>query len=98
MPHRAAQIIRDEHAALSAMLRSLSMMIGQGPGEQPERFFDVDDEHVLVLVHVSVVGTESGIPVEMEVAHEFTIRDGLVVYFKVYVDRDEALAASGISQ
>ena len=41
MPHRAAQIIRDEHAALSAMLRSLSMMIEHGPGEQPERFFDV---------------------------------------------------------
>jgi hemerythrin-like domain-containing protein len=41
MPHRAAQIIRDEHAALAAMLRSLSMMIDHGPGEQPERFFDV---------------------------------------------------------
>ena len=41
MPHGAAQIIRDEHAALSAMLRSLSMMIEHGPGEQPERFFDV---------------------------------------------------------
>jgi hemerythrin-like domain-containing protein len=41
MPHRAAQIIRDEHAALAAMLRSLSMMIGHGPSEQPERFFDV---------------------------------------------------------
>ena len=41
MSHRATQIIRDEHAALAAMLRSLSMMIDHGPGEQPERFFDV---------------------------------------------------------
>src|SRR6476660_8402220 len=41
MPHRAAQIIRDEHAALTAMLRSLSMMIEHGPGDAPERFFDV---------------------------------------------------------
>src|SRR6478752_8412786 len=39
--HKAAQIIRDEHAALSAMLRSLSMMIEHGPGDEPERFFDV---------------------------------------------------------
>ncbi|HSV34978.1 MAG TPA: hemerythrin domain-containing protein [Ramlibacter sp.] len=41
MTHLAAQIIRDEHAALAAMLRSLQMLIAQGPGDQPERFFDV---------------------------------------------------------
>lgn len=41
MPQIATQIIRDEHAALAAMLRSLSMMIDHGPGDQPERFFDV---------------------------------------------------------
>ena len=65
---------------------------------KPERFFDVDDERVLVFVHVSVVGAESGIPVEMDAAHEFTIRDGLVVYFKVYGDRDEALEAAGLRE
>ncbi len=64
---------------------------------EPERFIDLDDEHVLVLVHVSVIGTGSGIPVELDVAHEFTIRDGLVVYFKVYGDRAEALEAAGLS-
>jgi hypothetical protein len=63
---------------------------------EPERFLDVDDEHVLVLVHVSVIGKESGVPIEMDVAHEFTIRHGLVVYFKVYADRDEALKAAGL--
>ena len=62
------------------------------------RFFDVDDEHVLVFVHVSVIGAGSGIPVELDVAHEFTIRDGLVVYFKVYGDRNEALEAVGLSE
>ena len=35
------QIIRDEHAALSAMLRSLTMMEEKGPGDEPERYFDV---------------------------------------------------------
>jgi hypothetical protein len=53
---------------------------------------------VLVLVHVSVVGTASGIPMELDAAHEFTIRDGLVVYFKVYGDRKEALEAAGVSE
>ena len=41
MSHQAARIIRDEHSALAAMLRSLLMLVGQGPGDAPERFFDV---------------------------------------------------------
>jgi len=63
---------------------------------QPERFFDLDDERVLAFVRVSVIGAESGVAVEIDAAHEFTIRDGLVVYFKVYRDRDEALEAVGL--
>ena len=35
------QIIRDEHAALAAMLRSMEMMLERGPNDEPERFFDV---------------------------------------------------------
>ncbi len=34
-------MIRDEHTAVRAMLRSLQMMMQQGPGDAPERFFDV---------------------------------------------------------
>lgn len=41
MPHSTLQIIRDEHAAVAAVLRSLSMMMERGPGDAPERFFDV---------------------------------------------------------
>ena len=41
MTHESLRIIRDEHAALAAMLRSLSMMVHQGPGDGPEQFFDV---------------------------------------------------------
>lgn len=65
---------------------------------EPERFVDVDDERVLVLVTVNATGTGSGIPVELRNAHEFTIRDGLLVRFKVYGDRNEALAAAGLSE
>jgi hemerythrin-like domain-containing protein len=38
---RTLQIIHDEHTALAAVLRSLSMMVERGPGDEPERFFDV---------------------------------------------------------
>ena len=41
MAHESMRIIRDEHAALAAMLRSLGMMVDRGPGNEPETFFDV---------------------------------------------------------
>src|SRR3954453_6591369 len=65
---------------------------------EPERFFDVDDERVLVFVRVTATGRESGVPVEIQVAHECTIRDGRLVRFKVHPDRTEALAAVGLSE
>ena len=41
MSHLALKIIREEHSSLAAMLHSLALMLQRGPGEQPERFFDV---------------------------------------------------------
>lgn len=42
MPYMTLQIIRDEHAALAAILRSLAMMIERGPqDDEADRFFDV---------------------------------------------------------
>jgi hemerythrin-like domain-containing protein len=41
MPQITLQIIREEHAALAAVLRSLAMMLERGPQEEPDRFFDV---------------------------------------------------------
>ena len=41
MVRESIRIIRDEHAALAAMLRSTAMMVDLGPGDKPERFFEV---------------------------------------------------------
>ena len=65
---------------------------------EPQRFFDVDDERVLVFVRVLATGRESGAPVEIRAAHEITIRDSRVVRFKVYADREQALEAAGLSE
>ena len=35
------QIIRDEHSSLTAILRSMTVMVERGPGDNPEQFFDV---------------------------------------------------------
>ena len=37
----ALQIIRDEHASLTAMLQSLLQMLQRGPDDDPQQFFDV---------------------------------------------------------
>ena len=39
--HLSIRIIRDEHMALAAMLRSLGMMLDRGVSQEPEVFFDV---------------------------------------------------------
>jgi hemerythrin-like domain-containing protein len=39
--HATLRIIREEHASLAALLRSMEMMIHRGPGDEPHRFFDV---------------------------------------------------------
>lgn len=41
MQHLSMQIIHDEHTALAALLKSLTMMIERGPADDPESFFDV---------------------------------------------------------
>jgi ketosteroid isomerase-like protein len=65
---------------------------------EPERYFDIDDERVLVFVRVTAVGQASGAPVEVRNAHEFTIRDGLIARFKVHQDRSEALDSVGLAE
>jgi hemerythrin-like domain-containing protein len=41
MSHATIRIIRDEHAALSSMLTSMLMLLGRGPADEPETFFNV---------------------------------------------------------
>ena len=71
---------------------------GRSISFEPERYFDVDDERVLVFVRVSSEGETSGAAVETRIAQEFTIRDGLIVRVKVYRDRTEALEAVGLAE
>jgi ketosteroid isomerase-like protein len=63
-----------------------------------ERYFDVDDERVLVFVRATAAGQQSGAPVETAFAHEFTLRNGLIVRVKVHPNRVEALKAVGLEE
>ncbi len=49
-----------------------------------------------MLGTLTTVGRESGAEFTMPVGHLLTIRDGLVVRFRVIPDQAEAMAAAGL--
>jgi ketosteroid isomerase-like protein len=65
----------------------------------PDEFRQLDDERVLVLVHLSARGKTSGLEVgqmRTQGANVFHVRDGKVTNYIVYYDRDRALADLGL--
>ncbi len=65
---------------------------------EPECYFDVDEERVLVFVHVTATGQGSGVTVESRIAQEFTVRGGLIVGVKIHRDRAAALKVMGLEE
>jgi ketosteroid isomerase-like protein len=59
---------------------------------EPKRFFEGDDQ-VVVLVHVVARGGASGISLDRETAHMWTLADGRVTRCEVFLDPSEALEA-----
>jgi ketosteroid isomerase-like protein len=55
-------------------------------------------EKVFLWVRFSGHGAASGIPLEMELAHVITMRDGRVARTVEFMDRAEALEAAGLRE
>jgi ketosteroid isomerase-like protein len=65
---------------------------------EPEEYFVVDDKRILVFVQNSGRGRASGLEIEQRsVANLFEIRDGKVMRFVLYWDRDRAFADLGLT-
>jgi ketosteroid isomerase-like protein len=65
----------------------------------PERFIDLGDGRVLVLVRFQGRGRVSGAPTaDFSGGQLFTLRDGKVVRLVLYSTRAEALEAAGLSE
>jgi ketosteroid isomerase-like protein len=64
---------------------------------QLERFIDMG-ERVVVLVHLVAEGGQSGVRLERDTAHVWTIEDGKVTGCEVFLDRAEALEALGLKE
>lgn len=62
---------------------------------QPTGTVDAGDE-LVVFVRITGAGRASGAPVDTELIHVWTVRDGLAVRVRAFFDRDQALAAAGL--
>jgi ketosteroid isomerase-like protein len=63
---------------------------------EPERFIEVPPDRVVAFVRICGVGRESGVPVEVRIAHVLTIKDGLAFRVQSFEDREEALQHVGL--
>jgi ketosteroid isomerase-like protein len=83
-------------AAMDASWRSFREAWGEFH-PQAEEFRELDDRRVLVLIHRSGRGKASGLELQANSAHLFEVREGKVVRFVHYWDRDRALADLGLT-
>jgi uncharacterized protein len=54
-------------------------------------------DHVFLWVRFRGHGAASGIPLEMELAHVYTLRDGRAARLVEYADRQQGLQAAGLA-
>jgi ketosteroid isomerase-like protein len=63
---------------------------------EPRNFIDAGEGVVVVLAHSVGVGRASGVKVDIDVAHLWRIRDGLIAEMTIYLDPAEAFREAGL--
>jgi ketosteroid isomerase-like protein len=63
-----------------------------------DEYLDAGDARIVTLHRVFAKGRASGIELDRELGGVWDIRDGLVIKVWIYLDRDEALQAAGLSE
>ena len=64
---------------------------------EPERFIDAG-ANVVVLTRLVAEGVSSGIHLEREVAHLWTVHDGRATSIQAYLNPEEAFEAAGLAE
>jgi ketosteroid isomerase-like protein len=86
------------HRGIDAVRRQFANWLEAYPDLRVE-VLDAQASGDMVLLWVRFVGhgASSGIPLEMDLAHLYTMRDGRAARVVEYFDRDEAREAAGLS-
>ena len=72
-------------------------MINEAWGEwrfEPEQFLDAGDR-VVGFARILAEGGASGVPIELETSHVWTVRAGRATSLHMYRNRSDALKAAG---
>jgi hypothetical protein len=85
------------HDGVREYLRELGDAWGNEIRGEVEAFFDLGD-YTLAFYVLHGRGRQSGVEVAMPLAQVARWHDRLVVYFKVYADREDALRDLGVSE
>jgi ketosteroid isomerase-like protein len=85
--HRGIDAIRRQFASWLDAYPDLTVEPGEARGQ---------GDKVFLWVRFAGHGAASGAPLEMELAHVYTLRDGKAVRAVEYMDRDEAVQAAGL--
>jgi ketosteroid isomerase-like protein len=85
------------HPGVRRWHRDIKDAFGDDIRVEPEAYFDLG-EHTITFHVLHGRGRQSGADVETPAAHLCRWRDGLIVYFKGYVQREEALRDLGVSE
>jgi ketosteroid isomerase-like protein len=86
------------HHGIDAITKQLESWIEAYPDLKLEPSdAKANGDHVFAWVRFVGHGAGSGLPVEMEVAHVITLRDGKIARQDEYYDRAEALKAAGLA-
>ena len=64
---------------------------------EPREIIDLGDR-VLVQVHVTGAGQHTSLPIDEDVGHIYTVRDGRAMKLDIFRTWDEALDAAGLSE
>jgi ketosteroid isomerase-like protein len=62
----------------------------------PEELVDANDHQVLVRVHQSAIGAQSGVPIEADFWFVHTLKGGKVIRLDMFASKARALEAAGL--
>jgi uncharacterized protein len=86
--YRGPEAIRGFFAELWAAFEEVTVLPGQ--------FLELDDR-ILVSLRMQLRPSDSGAKVEMQITHLWTMRDGTPARCEVFMRREQALEAAGLS-
>ena len=87
------------HRGIEAVRQQVGRWVEAYPDLRVEPLeIQTNGDQAFVWVSFAGHGAESGVPIDMELAHVVTIKSGKVLRVEEYSDRAEALEAAGLSE